>query len=114
MRQPWSLSATAMVPPCSWATQREMARPRPVPLLWAALVVNRSKTARRSAGGDAGSVVGDGEPGRRSPCRLGAHPDQAAGGAVPGRVVEQVGEQLVQAVGVGRDGEGSGRGPTTA
>ena len=33
MRQPRSPSATAMVPPCGWATQQEIASPRPVPLL---------------------------------------------------------------------------------
>jgi hypothetical protein len=49
-------------------------------------------------------LVGDGEPDVVAQ-PFGAEPDLPVGGAVPGRVVEEVGQQLVQAVGICGNGE---------
>ena len=55
-------------------------------------------------GGDARALVGDLQPpaGGRA---LRGEPHEPAGGTVPGRVVEQVGDQLVEPRRVGPDGE---------
>ena len=93
-----------MVPPCSWTTQREIASPRPVPLLWAALVVNRSNTALRSAA----AIPGPSSATSRLDAvasSFGGERDHPTGGAVPGSVVQQVRQQLVQAVGIRGNGQ---------
>ena len=100
---PSGCSTTAIVPPCSWTTQRAMARPRPVPPPEArAPRVNRSKTRSRSACGMPGpssaTSISTWSPSRRPMTR-----DRPAGGAVPGGVVEQVGQDLVQPRPVGAD-----------
>ena len=91
-----------MVPPCSWATQRATARPRPVPPVPSAEVPNRSKT--RSDSRPAVPLVAHLEPPAvRRPGR--GHGDDATGRAVPDRVVQQVDDELAQPGGVGGDGQ---------
>ena len=102
-------STKRTVPPCRVATQRAMARPRPVPPAAALLgssasVPKRSKARSRSAGGTPGpsSAIS-----RRQPVAVGARvdPDRPALGAVTHGVVEQVDDQLPEPGSVGPRGQ---------
>ena len=97
---PGTGSTTVIRPPCRSVTQRAIASPRPVPPPESGRVPNRSKTRSRSCGVDAGSLVGDLEA-EAAADDVGRHVHHPTGRAVPGGVVEQVGEQLVQAGAVG-------------
>ena len=98
---PGTGSTSPIRPPCRSVTQRAIASPSPVPPPGGSgSVPKRSKTRSRSSGAMPGALVGDLEPDDVADA-AGRDPHDAAGRAVPGSVVEQVGEQLVQAGAVG-------------
>ena len=111
MRQPGGSPTTAMPPPCSSTAQRAIARPRPVP---------------PSSAAAAGEALEDPVPLGHAGCRgrrrrpraaaarryraaAPARTISAAGRAVPGGVVEQVGHDLVQPGRVGVGGQAGRR-----
>ena len=89
---PGTGSTSPIRPPCRSVTQRAIARPSPVPppagSLQRAEPLEDALAVRRR---DPGALVGHLEPRPRRPTRAGPDAHHAAGRAVPGGVVEQVG-----------------------